>query len=160
MPLLLLIRRSGLFASTTAALALLRTPIRVYSGGVASVMPAMSSNGGPTSMTAIEIRQPGGPDVLTPVRRPVPEPGAGEVLIRVAAAGVNRPDCLQRQGLYPPPPGASDLPGLELVRGLVAELQVADLVHLVHVVLVGAERDLHALRRQIAVCLSPAPIRG
>jgi NADPH2:quinone reductase len=73
----------------------------------------------PPEMTAIEIREPGGPEVLTPVTRPVPEPGAGEVLIRVAAAGVNRPDCLQRRGLYPPPPGASDLPGLEVAGRVV-----------------------------------------
>ncbi len=65
-------------------------------------------------MTAIEISEAGKPDVLKPVRRPLPTPAAGEVLIRVAAAGVNRPDCLQRRGLYPPPKGASDLPGLEV----------------------------------------------
>ncbi len=70
------------------------------------------------SMTAIEIRAPGGPEVLAPAERPVPEPGAGEVLIRVACAGVNRPDVLQRMGLYPPPPGASDIPGLE-VSGVI-----------------------------------------
>ncbi len=70
-------------------------------------------------MTAIEIAAPGAPDVLRPVTLPVPRPGAGEVLIRVAAAGVNRPDVLQRQGAYPPPPGASPLPGLE-VAGTVA----------------------------------------
>jgi putative PIG3 family NAD(P)H quinone oxidoreductase len=64
-------------------------------------------------MLAIEISTPGGPEVLRPVERPVPEPGPGEVLIRVEAAGVNRPDVMQRRGLYPPPPGASDLPGLE-----------------------------------------------
>ncbi|MFQ5635927.1 MAG: NAD(P)H-quinone oxidoreductase, partial [Gammaproteobacteria bacterium] len=71
-------------------------------------------------MTAIAISEPGGPDVLTPVERPVPQPADDEVLIRVAAAGVNRPDCLQRQGLYPPPPGASDLPGLEVAGTIVA----------------------------------------
>jgi putative PIG3 family NAD(P)H quinone oxidoreductase len=65
-------------------------------------------------MIAIEIAQPGGPEVLAPVERPMPEPGPGEVLIRVAAAGVNRPDVMQRRGMYPPPPGASDLPGLEV----------------------------------------------
>ena len=65
-------------------------------------------------MIAIEISKPGGPDVLKPVERPDPKPGAGEVLIRVAAAGVNRPDVMQRRGAYPPPPGASDLPGLEV----------------------------------------------
>lgn len=64
-------------------------------------------------MRVIEIAKPGGPEVLTPARRPIPEPKAGEVVIRVAYAGVNRPDALQRAGLYNPPPGASDLPGLE-----------------------------------------------
>ncbi len=77
------------------------------------------SNDLPSSMTAIEIASPGGPQVLRPVRRPVPQPGGGEVLIRVAAAGVNRPDVLQRKGLYPPPPGASDIPGLELAGQIV-----------------------------------------
>jgi len=72
-------------------------------------------------MTVIEIREPGGPEVLTPVQRPVPEPAPGEILIAVAAAGINRPDLMQRQGNYPPPPGASDIPGLE-VAGTVAAL--------------------------------------
>jgi putative PIG3 family NAD(P)H quinone oxidoreductase len=70
-------------------------------------------------MTAIEIAESGGPEVLRPVERPVPVPAAGEILIAVAAAGVNRPDVVQRLGLYPAPPGASDLPGLE-VAGTVA----------------------------------------
>ena len=74
----------------------------------------------PAEMTAVEITEPGGPEVLRPVQRRVPEPGAGEVLIAVAAAGVNRPDTMQRQGLYPPPPGASDLPGLEVSGHVVA----------------------------------------
>ncbi len=65
-------------------------------------------------MIAIEIKEPGGPDVLVPSKRPVPEPAEGEVRIKVAAAGVNRPDAMQRQGKYPPPPGASDIPGLEV----------------------------------------------
>jgi len=73
----------------------------------------------PASMSAIEIAEPGGPEVLRLTKRPVPAPGAGEVLIAVEAAGVNRPDVLQRKGEYPPPPGASDLPGLE-VAGRVA----------------------------------------
>ncbi len=64
-------------------------------------------------MTAIEITEPGGPEVLKPTMRPVPRPKAGEIVIKVAAAGVNRPDALQRAGAYDPPPGASDLPGLE-----------------------------------------------
>lgn len=73
----------------------------------------------PETMTAIAITEPGGPMVLKPEKRPVPQPGPGEILIRVKAAGVNRPDVAQRQGTYPPPPGASDLPGLE-VAGEVA----------------------------------------
>jgi putative PIG3 family NAD(P)H quinone oxidoreductase len=74
----------------------------------------------PQTMTAIEIRGEGGPEVLQPAERPVPQPGAGEVLIEVAAAGVNRPDVMQRQGGYPPPPGASDIPGLEMAGRVVA----------------------------------------
>ena len=72
-------------------------------------------------MIAIEIREPGEPDVLVPVERPTPVPAPGEVLIRVAAAGVNRPDVFQRRGRYAPPPGASDLPGLE-VSGVIDAL--------------------------------------
>jgi NADPH2:quinone reductase len=72
-------------------------------------------------MIAIEIAQPGGPDVLRPVERPVPAPRDGEVLVRVEAAGVNRPDVMQRMGKYPPPPGASDVPGLE-IAGTIADL--------------------------------------
>ncbi|PQM26232.1 NAD(P)H-quinone oxidoreductase [Sphingopyxis lindanitolerans] len=74
----------------------------------------------PPDMTAIAIREPGGPEVLVPETRPVPRPGPGDLLIRVAAAGVNRPDVLQRMGFYPPPPGASDLPGLEVAGTVVA----------------------------------------
>lgn len=77
------------------------------------------------TMLAIEINQPGGPEVLTPVQRPLPEPKAGQVLIKVAAAGINRPDVLQRKGYYPPPAGASDLPGLE-VAGVIVGGDVAD----------------------------------
>lgn len=72
-------------------------------------------------MTVIETSGAGGPEVLQAAERPVPRPGPGEILIRVAAAGVNRPDVLQRKGAYPPPPGASDLPGLE-VAGTVAAI--------------------------------------
>ncbi len=72
-------------------------------------------------MIAIEIREPGEPEVLVPVERPIPEPAADEVLIRVAAAGVNRPDIFQRRGRYAPPPGASDIPGLE-VAGVIEAL--------------------------------------
>ncbi|MCR9213793.1 MAG: NAD(P)H-quinone oxidoreductase [Proteobacteria bacterium] len=75
----------------------------------------------PTEMTAIEISEFGGPEVLVPAKRPVPEPGHDEILIKVAAAGVNRPDVLQRLGGYAPPPGASDIPGLE-ISGTVAAL--------------------------------------
>ncbi|MFP4449341.1 MAG: NAD(P)H-quinone oxidoreductase [Rhodosalinus sp.] len=73
-----------------------------------------------TTMRAVEISEPGGPEVLRPVERPVPDPGQGQVLIRVAYAGVNRPDALQRAGAYAPPPGASDLPGLEASGEIVA----------------------------------------
>ena len=86
-------------------------------------------------MIAIEISRPGDPDVLVPVERPRPVPAAGEVLIKVAAAGVNRPDVFQRRGRYPPPPGASDIPGLE-VAGVVEE--------------VGG--DVHDIRVGDAVC--------
>jgi len=101
---------------------------------------------------AIEISRPGDPEVLVPVERPRPVPASGEVLIKVAAAGVNRPDVFQRRGRYPPPPGASDIPGLE-VAGVVEE--------------VGAEvRDLHAGDAVCALvagggyaeyCAAPAP---
>ena len=74
----------------------------------------------PKEMTAVEIAAPGAPSVLRPVRRPLPELGPGEVLIEVAAAGVNRPDVMQRRGGYPPPPGASDIPGLEVSGRVVA----------------------------------------
>lgn len=74
----------------------------------------------PQSMTAIEIAKPGGPEALRPTARPVPKPGPGEVLIKVAAAGVNRPDAMQRAGMYPPPPSASDIPGLEIAGEIVA----------------------------------------
>ena len=74
----------------------------------------------PDQMTVIEITEPGGPEKLASSRRPLPQPAFGEVLIKVAAAGINRPDCLQRQGAYPPPPGASDIPGLEVAGTIVA----------------------------------------
>jgi putative PIG3 family NAD(P)H quinone oxidoreductase len=80
----------------------------------------MTTPGLPETMTAVEIEAPGGPEVLKPVARPVPVPAAGEVLIRVEAAGVNRPDLMQRQGKYPPPPGAPDVPGLEVAGVVVA----------------------------------------
>ena len=74
----------------------------------------------PAMMTAVAIDGPGGPRVLKPIQRPVPQPGTGEILLRIRAAGVNRPDVLQRQGSYHPPPGASDLPGLEAAGEVVA----------------------------------------
>lgn len=83
-------------------------------------------------MTAVEISDPGPPEALRPVVRPTPRPGSGEVLVRVAAAGVNRADVMQREGRYPPPAGASDIPGLEVagtvaaVGGDVAEVAVGD----------------------------------
>jgi NADPH:quinone reductase len=74
----------------------------------------------PAQMTVIGISKPGGPEVLLPETRPVPVPGPGEILVKVQAAGVNRPDVAQRSGSYPPPPGASDLPGLEVSGEVVA----------------------------------------
>jgi len=74
----------------------------------------------PATMTAIAIRAAGGPEMLVPEQRPVPQPGDGEVLVKVAAAGVNRPDVMQRQGNYPPPKGATDIPGLEIAGEVVA----------------------------------------
>jgi NADPH:quinone reductase len=73
----------------------------------------------PKSMTVIAIREPGGPDVLVPRQAPLPMPGEGEILIKVAAAGVNRPDVMQRQGRYPPPKGATEIPGLEIAGQVV-----------------------------------------
>ena len=73
----------------------------------------------PDRMTAIGIKAFGGPEMLAPEQRPVPSPGVGEILVKVAAAGVNRPDVMQRQGKYPPPPGAPDIPGLEIAGEVV-----------------------------------------
>lgn len=74
----------------------------------------------PSRMTAIAISKPGGPEVLVPEERAVPTPGEEEILVKVAAAGVNRPDVMQRQGLYPPPKGAPDIPGLEIAGEVIA----------------------------------------
>jgi putative PIG3 family NAD(P)H quinone oxidoreductase len=74
----------------------------------------------PAQMTVVGISKPGGPEVLLPETRSVPAPGPGEILVKVMAAGVNRPDVAQRSGAYPPPPGASDLPGLEIAGEVVA----------------------------------------
>jgi len=103
-------------------------------------------------MIGVEISRPGGPEVLTAVERPDPAPGTGEVLIRVAAAGVNRPDVMQRRGSYPPPPGASDLPGLEVAGEITAvgdgvrEWKVGDRVC-----------ALVAGGGYAALCVAPAP---
>lgn len=80
-------------------------------------------------MNAVAIREPGGPEVLQPMKAPIPSPGEGEVLIRVAAAGVNRPDILQRMGLYPLPPDASPLPGLEVAGTVHAAGEGVDAAH-------------------------------
>ena len=82
-------------------------------------MPDQTTISVPMTMIAMGIAAPGGPDMLQPIELPVPQPGPGQVLVRVSHAGVNRPDVIQRQGFYPPPPGASPLPGLE-ISGTVA----------------------------------------
>jgi len=74
----------------------------------------------PTTMTVIGIKAPGGPEMLVPMERPVPQPGEEEILVKVAAAGVNRPDVMQRLGLYPPPAGVTDIPGLEIAGAVAA----------------------------------------
>lgn len=81
-------------------------------GAIAEILPEM--------MIAVGYDNPGGPDVLRPETIPVPKPGAGQVLVKVSHAGVNRPDVIQRQGFYPPPPGASPIPGLEIAGEIVA----------------------------------------
>ena len=84
-----------------------------------------NTNRFPERMTAIEIARPGGPEVLVATSRPLPTPGPREVLVEVRAAGVNGPDALQRKGVYDPPPGASDIPGLEIagtVRAVGSEV--------------------------------------
>jgi NADPH:quinone reductase len=88
----------------------------------------------PATMMCVEIKKPGGPEALVPATRPLPMPAAGEILLKVAAVGVNRPDLAQRAGTYPPPPGASDLPGLEAAGTIAAlgegvtDLKVGDAV--------------------------------
>src|ERR1700716_1533329 len=81
----------------------------------------------PSRMRVVEVSKPGGPEVLLPADRPLPVPKADEILIKVAAAGINRPDVLQRMGMYPVPPGASDLPGLEVAGEIVAKGPAAKL---------------------------------
>jgi putative PIG3 family NAD(P)H quinone oxidoreductase len=92
-----------------------------------------------SEMIAIGIETPGGPEALVPIRMAIPAPGPGEVLIRVAAAGVNRPDVLQRKGMYPPPPGASPIPGLEVAGEVVA---------------VGAEVEAHWIGRPVCALVA------
>jgi putative PIG3 family NAD(P)H quinone oxidoreductase len=102
-------------------------------------------------MTAIDPESPGGPEVLVPVERPVPRPGPGELLVKVAAAGVNRPDIMQRLGLYPPPPGAASIPGLE-IAGTVAAVGPG-----VHAELIGTSvAALVAGGGYAQYCLAPA----
>src|SRR5438876_91865 len=103
-------------------------------------------------MIAINIREPGDPDVLVPVERPRPTPASGELLIKVAAAGVNRPDVMQRRGRYPPPPGASDIPGLEVAGTIDA---VGDGVYGLHVG--DAVCALVAGGGYAEYCAAPAP---
>ena len=91
--------------------------VRVLGAQVTDIIPDV--------MRVVEIASPGGPEQLRPASRPTPRPGKDEVLIKVAAAGVNRPDVLQRMGVYPPPPGASDIPGLEISGTVVAAGQGA-----------------------------------
>ncbi len=106
----------------------------------------------PATMTVVEITSYGAPDVLKATTRPMPKPGQGEVLIQVAAAGVNRPDLSQREGNYPPPPGASDIPGLE-VAGKVVAVGLG-----VHGVAVGDEVcALVAGGGYADYCIAPAP---
>ena len=103
-------------------------------------------------MIAIEIREPGDPDVLVPVDRPMPAPAAGEVLIKVAAAGVNRPDVFQRRGRYAPPPGVSDIPGLEVsgtIEALAADVRDCRVGDTVCALLAGGGYAEY--------CVAPAP---
>jgi NADPH:quinone reductase len=101
------------------ALLLARVHLVIAGAGVAT-HSAPREDTDMKEMTAIAIRAPGGPEVLVPSRLPVPEPAAGQLLVRVHAAGVNRPDVLQRKGAYPPPPGAPATPGLEIAGDVVA----------------------------------------
>ena len=98
-----------------------KTLARIYNGGsLFKTHEDCLMRAVPADMAVIEMSAAGGPEVLIPGRRPVPAPSAGEVLIRVDSAGVNGPDIMQRKGLYPPPPGASDLLGLEVAGEIVA----------------------------------------
>ncbi len=113
----------------------------------------------PTTMIAIDPEGPGGPEVLVPVERPVPAPAAGEVLIKVAAAGVNRPDVLQRRGLYAPPPGATSIPGLEVSGEIVALGEGVDPVLLGQSVcaLISGGGYAHFCAAPVGQCLSVPP---
>jgi putative PIG3 family NAD(P)H quinone oxidoreductase len=110
-------------------------------------------------MMAIDPDSPGGPEVLVPTERPVPQPAAGEVLVRVAAAGVNRPDILQRMGMYPPPPGAPRIPGLEVAGEVVSVGEGVDrsvLSHKVAALVAGGGYAQYCVAK-FAHCLSVPP---
>ena len=96
------------------------SPYTLWSGALPGRIGVFMSHALPPMMRTVEIGGPGGPEVLRLAERQVPLPAAGEVLVKVSHAGVNRPDCLQRKGAYPPPPGASDIPGLEIAGSVVA----------------------------------------
>lgn len=115
----------------------------------------------PATMTAIEITEPGGPEVLKPTERPVPQPDSGQVLIAVKAAGINRPDCFQRKGLYPPPKGASDIPGLEVAGIVVAVGQNVESIKVgdkVMALLIGGGYAEYAVAEESCVMSIPAGI--
>jgi NADPH:quinone reductase len=115
----------------------------------------------PTQMTAIAISAAGGPEVLVAEQRPCPRPQAGEILVKVAAAGVNRPDVMQRQGLYPPPPGAPDIPGLELAGTVVERGPGADLFGLgteVCALVTGGGYAEYAVAHESCALPVPAPL--
>lgn len=107
----------------------------------------------PETMRVIEIREPGEPEVLVPGTRPTPRPGPGEVLVAVEAAGVNRPDVMQRRGMYPPPPGASDLPGLEIAGTVAAVGDGVDDLNLGDTICALVSGGGYA-----EYCLAPAPL--
>ena len=107
----------------------------------------------PEKMRAIEISEPGGPEVLRVCERPVPQPGDGEVLVQVSAAGVNRPDVMQRKGMYPPPPGAPDIPGLEIAGTIVAVGPNSDPLHVGDAVCALVSGGGYA-----DFCVAPAPL--
>jgi NADPH:quinone reductase len=115
----------------------------------------------PETMTAVEIREPGPPQALRAVTRPVPQPQPGEVLIKVAAAGVNRPDVLQRKGLYPPPAGITDIPGLEVAGEVVrlgAEVRTPALGARVCALVAGGGYAQYVVAPAVQCLPVPAPL--